>query len=338
MKITWPRFILCSIVVLVICRVAFENVRHSNLLLAAILSIIVNFGFLIIILMFPCLCIWKIAVKTNTEPRWMAWVPGLWLFVVCKIVGIWYWWAFLSICASIAGLFPILGGWAFYLGIGGFLGIAYLLIKIPRVLGENDQWAKYLMVVPLVNYFYMGYLVFRTEKPASEVSLSAPSEEPQPPQPAPIATSPDDALSMSASEGQPTPPQPESATKAPSLNPARQVVSMNNKQRFVGVLGAAVFALALFLPPWLFTYDRNGADGGHATKPAGFSCILSPPAPEGLDEHYGVRIDTPRLLVECLFILAVGGASWFWMGRDTASKPPQPAPLAGLYEAMAFYR
>jgi hypothetical protein len=90
---------------------------------------------------------------------------------------------------------------------------------------------------------------------------------------------------------------------------------MNGKQRFIGTVAAAVFALALFFPPWVYTYDQNGQRGGHTTKPAGFACILSPPAPLSRGENYGVHMDASRLLVECLFILALGGVSWFWMGR-----------------------
>lgn len=86
-------------------------------------------------------------------------------------------------------------------------------------------------------------------------------------------------------------------------------------QRWIAAFAAMMCAVAMFFPPWSYTYDESGNGGGHHLRPAGFHCIFSPPSPERSPlnapiyaENYGVIIDGIRLLVECLIILTVGTA------------------------------
>jgi hypothetical protein len=95
---------------------------------------------------YPSLCIWLIARKTNIGDRWMAWVPLLNLYLVCRIGGESGLWA-------LACLIP-------YVGIVVAL---LLLLQLPKALGVKGG-QRYLVVVPIVNYIYLGYLAFRREK------------------------------------------------------------------------------------------------------------------------------------------------------------------------------
>jgi hypothetical protein len=111
-------------------------------------------------------------------------------------------------------------------------------------------------------------------------------------------------------------------------------MKVNYRLRLIAILAACAISLALVFPPWVYTFDHNGSYGGHTTKPAGFSCVLSPPAPESPNPFYGVRIDATRLLIECLFILTTSGASWLLLtggrlremqsvSRQTTSTPDE---------------
>jgi hypothetical protein len=106
---------------------------------------------------YPCLCIWRIARKTNTADSWMAWIPLLNLYLVCRIGGESGAWV-------LACLIP-------YVGI---IVALLLLVQLPKALGVKGG-EKYLVVVPLVNYIYLGYLAFRREKhqPLTSTALSA---------------------------------------------------------------------------------------------------------------------------------------------------------------------
>jgi hypothetical protein len=101
---------------------------------------------------------------------------------------------------------------------------------------------------------------------------------------------------------------------------------MNKKQRFIGVVVAVLLALAAFFPPWVYSNGRQ-------IIWEGFSYILWPPGSAN-------QIDLSRLFAEALLILALGGASWLWAGRDTPRVKPveikneEPPPARASAPAM----
>lgn len=104
---------------------------------------------LIPIYIYSSICLQFIAKKTNRPPVWLAWIPVANLFLMCKIAGISYWWLLLILGSFI----PVLG-FVCAMGLTGFL---WYKIAIAR---NKPGWIGVLAIVPLVNFFIMGYLAF----------------------------------------------------------------------------------------------------------------------------------------------------------------------------------
>ena len=98
---------------------------------------------------YSAICFQRIAIKSNTEPSWHAWVPIANLFLLCKLARSSSWWILLC-------LIPYLG----------FIFSLILLSRVPKCLGVTDG-SRFLMLVPLVNLVYLGYLAFRPELQAT---------------------------------------------------------------------------------------------------------------------------------------------------------------------------
>jgi len=94
---------------------------------------------------YTSLCFWLIARKTRTGSPWMAWIPIVNGFLLCKIGGKSSWWVL----------------WCFIPGVG-IIFTLLLLWQIPKALGVTS-FAKWLIILPVLNFFYLGYLAFRTE-------------------------------------------------------------------------------------------------------------------------------------------------------------------------------
>jgi hypothetical protein len=91
---------------------------------------------------------------------------------------------------------------------------------------------------------------------------------------------------------------------------------------------AIIFVATCLFPPWQYTADRNGSEGFHSRKPAGYSSIFSPPTPKYEGVNYGVQIDSSRLGIEWAAIAVVAGAVWAFVvkpawSRDDKARPPQ---------------
>jgi hypothetical protein len=96
------------------------------------------------------------------------------------------------------------------------------------------------------------------------------------------------------------------------------------------ILRWTAFAIVLsgLFPPWLYIFDKgNTSDtaGGHWEVSAGYASLIKPPTLDiytaedrnPLLNYFtlykaraGLRLDTARLLVEWVCILAVSGAAW----------------------------
>ncbi len=104
---------------------------------------------LIPIYIYSSICLQFIAKKTNQSPAWLAWIPVANLFLMCKIAGISYWWLLLILGSFI----PVLG-FVCAMFLTGFL---WYKIAIAR---NKPGWTGALVIIPLVNFFIMGYLAF----------------------------------------------------------------------------------------------------------------------------------------------------------------------------------
>jgi addiction module HigA family antidote len=98
---------------------------------------------------------------------------------------------------------------------------------------------------------------------------------------------------------------------------------------------AIVFVTSCLFPPWQYTADRNGSEGFHTRKPAGYAPIFLPPAPEYEGVSYGVQIDSSRLIIEWAALAAVTGMVWMlvvkpaWSQYDKANRPQKFIPPPG---------
>jgi hypothetical protein len=98
---------------------------------------------------------------------------------------------------------------------------------------------------------------------------------------------------------------------------------------------AIVFVASCLFPPWQYTYDLNGQHGSHSRKPAGYSPIFLPPAPENEGVSYGVQIDSSRLIIEWAALAAVTGMVWVfvvkppWSRDDKANRSQKFIPPPG---------
>jgi hypothetical protein len=113
-------------------------------LLVGIMAAFGMFFFIIVIAfyVFVSLCLFLIAKKLNVPAPWTAWIPivNIWTLVACA--GQPAWW--LIFC---------------FIPIVNFFVFIYLYMCITENLG-NNKWLGLLMLVPLVNLGFLGWLAF----------------------------------------------------------------------------------------------------------------------------------------------------------------------------------
>lgn len=76
---------------------------------------------------------------------------------------------------------------------------------------------------------------------------------------------------------------------------------MSHSQKIILAVGTTAIVFMGLFPPWSYTLDYKSAK---RTRPAGYSIIFAPPSPEQESPIYGVQIDTRRLLVQWIIVLA----------------------------------
>jgi len=87
-------------------------------------------------------CLQIIAVKTDTENGWLAWIPIANIYLICKIAEKPGWWLLLL-------LIPV---------VNIFISII-VWMEIAKACNKSD-WLGILMIVPIVNLIVLGYLTF----------------------------------------------------------------------------------------------------------------------------------------------------------------------------------
>jgi hypothetical protein len=106
------------------------------------------------LVLYPGFCFFRIARKSNTEPAWLAWIPIANLYLICKLGNMPWWWMLLC-----------------FIPFAGPIIALVLLSQVPKCLGVTDA-SRFLIIIPFVNFFYIGHLAFRTE-PGAATAIAA---------------------------------------------------------------------------------------------------------------------------------------------------------------------
>lgn len=129
---------------------------------------------------YSSLCLYFIAKKTDNSFAWLAWIPIVNVFLMCKIASLSYWWVLILLLSLLryVGAFVSVG----------FFGFLWYRIALAR---NKPGWVGILAVVPVLNLFIYGYLAFSDSGAPSLRSVSLPPDQsktttpPQPPSPPP---------------------------------------------------------------------------------------------------------------------------------------------------------
>ncbi|MFC1962147.1 DUF5684 domain-containing protein [Chloroflexota bacterium] len=101
-----------------------------------------QFVYGIVVYIWLAICLQQIAKKTSTSDDWLAWIPIVNLYLLCKIVGRSGWWI-------IAFLIPV-------------LNVIVLIIWWWAMAEKRNKpgWLGVLMIIPVVNLIVPGILAF----------------------------------------------------------------------------------------------------------------------------------------------------------------------------------
>ena len=88
------------------------------------------------------ICLMQIAKRTNTPNGWMAWIPILNIYLMCKLAGKSGWWIILL-------LIPFVN----------IIAVIIIWAEIAKKLGKPAWWGV-LMLIPIVNIIIPGILAF----------------------------------------------------------------------------------------------------------------------------------------------------------------------------------
>lgn len=111
---------------------------------------------MVLIYLYSSLCLHIIAVKTNTSPAWLAWIPIANIFLLCKIAAVNYLFAVGFIAAILLTLIPLVGIIFNFVILG--LSV-YLWYRIAAA-RNKPAWVGVLIGVPIIGLVFMGYLAF----------------------------------------------------------------------------------------------------------------------------------------------------------------------------------
>jgi hypothetical protein len=82
--------------------------------------------------------------------------------------------------------------------------------------------------------------------------------------------------------------------------------------------GALAFIICGLFPPWLYTHSCDYA--ARAETSAEFSFLLKAPEPRNRAYSYGIKLDTAKLAVEWLCVLAAAGAAWVLVDKPAQNE------------------
>ncbi len=116
---------------------------------------------------FWSICLYLIAKKQELPYAWLSWVPILQVFPFVGASGRPLWWAgfFLAplFFSLLSYLTPVMNILSIISSVVVFFLSIVLWLNISERLGQN-RWLGLLILVPLVQFFYIGYLAFKSEE------------------------------------------------------------------------------------------------------------------------------------------------------------------------------
>jgi hypothetical protein len=113
--------------------------------------------------------LYLIAKKTRVAAAWTAWVPFVNAYTMVAAAGKPLWWLVL-LALPLISFIPIVG----LIGLVGAVVSFVMYILIWMAISERfnvSKWAGLLMLVPVVQWIYMGYLALRRESTPVGVSI-----------------------------------------------------------------------------------------------------------------------------------------------------------------------
>ena len=134
-------------------------------------------GFLVILAVaclaayiFHSLCLYLIAKKLAVPNPWLAWIPIANLWTVSAAAGREWWWAVILIALGVLSASPAIGIIFNLACVGCWV---YLWMCITANLGRN-KWLGLLIVLPIVNFIWMGILAFsKDQEPLHPSNMNA---------------------------------------------------------------------------------------------------------------------------------------------------------------------
>ena len=98
--------------------------------------------FSICVYVYVAFCLQTIAKKTNTEDSWLAWIPIVNIYLMCKIAGRPGWWVIL-----------------FFIP---FVNIVIMVVVWMGIAKARNQaeWIGILIIIPIANLIVPGFLAF----------------------------------------------------------------------------------------------------------------------------------------------------------------------------------
>mgnify|MGYP006277390653 CR=1 FL=1 len=130
---------------------------------------VISFGVSIFFYLLFCFFLYLIAKKTRVAYAWTAWVPFVNAYTMVAAADKPWWWLVLMALPLIS-LVPIVG----LIGILGALVSLVVYILVWMAISERfsvNKWAGLLMLVPVIQWVYMGYLALRKESTPLGVSV-----------------------------------------------------------------------------------------------------------------------------------------------------------------------
>ena len=96
-------------------------------------------------------CLMVIAKKTGTPDGWLAFIPILNIYLLCKVAGHSGWWALAILFVPLVNIITTIWFW----------------VEIARR-RNHPEWLGILMIIPLVNFIIPGIIAFSdNEAPAA---------------------------------------------------------------------------------------------------------------------------------------------------------------------------
>ncbi len=119
---------------------------------------IVYFILCILFYVYSAITLQIIAKKTQTSNAWLAWIPGVNIFLQCSIAQRSFIWAIIIFLLPSITLF--MGGAAFIIGILVIIILMFIVWTDIASVCSKPKWLIILLFLPLGWFIFWGYLAF----------------------------------------------------------------------------------------------------------------------------------------------------------------------------------